>query len=174
MEPRIHVLTLAVGDLERALAFYRDGLGLSSPGVVGSEFVGSSSVPAGAVAMFELEDGLILALYPRSELAKDANVPLGASRRESSASGISGRSSGTLDATASDQTASCCSKPQTAIGLRRASRARRPSRESALGESVWPAPSRCVEAGSAEGSRPALPALSRSPNGGRSKLANVG
>jgi len=29
------------------------------------------------VVMFELDDGLILALYPRTELAKDANVPLG-------------------------------------------------------------------------------------------------
>jgi catechol 2,3-dioxygenase-like lactoylglutathione lyase family enzyme len=77
MEPRIHVLTLAVGDLERTLAFYRDGLGLSSPGVIGTEYMGSSAEPAGAAAMFELDDGLILALYPRSELAKDANVPLG-------------------------------------------------------------------------------------------------
>jgi hypothetical protein len=78
MESRIHVLTLAVDDLERALAFYRDGLGLSSPGVVGVQWEGSDDTPAGAVAMFQLDDGLILALYPRTELAKDANVPLGA------------------------------------------------------------------------------------------------
>ena len=76
MEPRIHVITLAVSDLERALAFYRDGLGLESPGVVGTEFVGDDTPPAGAVAMFQLAGGLILALYPRSELAKDAEVPL--------------------------------------------------------------------------------------------------
>jgi len=31
MQARIHVITLAVQDLDRALAFYRDGLGLSSP-----------------------------------------------------------------------------------------------------------------------------------------------
>jgi len=78
MEPRIHVLTLAVTDLERALAFYRDGLGLSSPGVVGTEFSGDGTTPAGAVAMFELDGGLVLALYPRAELAKDANIPVGA------------------------------------------------------------------------------------------------
>ena len=30
MESRIHVITLAVADLERALAFYREGLGLDS------------------------------------------------------------------------------------------------------------------------------------------------
>ena len=80
MQPRIHVLTLAVDDLDRALQFYRAGLGLESPGVVGTEFAGDDANPAGAVAMFELEGGLILSLYPRSELAKDANVPLGPPR----------------------------------------------------------------------------------------------
>jgi catechol 2,3-dioxygenase-like lactoylglutathione lyase family enzyme len=77
MEARIHVITLAVNDLDRALAFYRDGLGLDSPGVVGTEFAGDDVNPAGAVAMFQLQGGLILALYPRRELAKDAKVPLG-------------------------------------------------------------------------------------------------
>jgi catechol 2,3-dioxygenase-like lactoylglutathione lyase family enzyme len=76
MEPRIHVITLGVSDLERALAFYRDGLGLESPGVVGTEFAGDDTTPAGAVAMFQLGGGLSLALYPRTELAKDANVAL--------------------------------------------------------------------------------------------------
>jgi uncharacterized protein len=77
MQPRIHVLTLAVSDLDRALQFYRSGLGLESPGVVGTEFAGDDANPAGAVAMFELDGGLILSLYPRTELAKDANVPHG-------------------------------------------------------------------------------------------------
>jgi uncharacterized protein len=77
MERRINVVTLAVSDLERSLAFYREGLGLTSAGVIGSEFVGDDENAAGAVAMFELDGGLILALYPRSELAKDANVALG-------------------------------------------------------------------------------------------------
>jgi catechol 2,3-dioxygenase-like lactoylglutathione lyase family enzyme len=75
MEPRVDVLTLGVGDLERALAFYR-ALGLESPGVIGTQFVGDETTPAGAAAMFELRGGLTLALYPRSELAKDANMPL--------------------------------------------------------------------------------------------------
>jgi len=38
MEPHIDVITLAVGDLDRSLAFYRDGL--ATPGVTGTEFVG--------------------------------------------------------------------------------------------------------------------------------------
>jgi uncharacterized protein len=77
MEPRINVITLAVEDLERALAFYRDGLGLESTGVIGTEFPGDADSPAGAVAMFELEGGLILAVWPRSELARDANISPG-------------------------------------------------------------------------------------------------
>jgi hypothetical protein len=77
MQPRIHVVTLAVDDLERALAFYREGLGLDSPGVVGTEFVGDDVNPGGAAAMFELEGGLILSLFGRSDLAKDAGIPLG-------------------------------------------------------------------------------------------------
>lgn len=77
MQPRIHALTLAVSDLNRALTFYRDGLGLESTGVIGTEFAGDETNPAGATAMFHLQDGLTLALYPRMELAKDAKIPFG-------------------------------------------------------------------------------------------------
>jgi hypothetical protein len=77
MEPRIDVITLAVGDLGRALDFYRDGLGLESQGVVGTQFTGDDETPAGAIALFHLGGGLMLSLYPRTELAKDADVPLG-------------------------------------------------------------------------------------------------
>jgi catechol 2,3-dioxygenase-like lactoylglutathione lyase family enzyme len=77
MQPRIHVITLAVSDLARALAFYRDGLGLASAGVIGTEFIGDETHPAGAIVTFQLHGGLILALYPRTELAKDARVPFG-------------------------------------------------------------------------------------------------
>lgn len=76
MEPRIHVITLAVADLDPALEFYRR-LGLNSAGVIGTEFTGDDENPAGAAAMFNLEGGVILALYPRTELAKDAAVPFG-------------------------------------------------------------------------------------------------
>ena len=76
MEPRIHVITLAVSDLEQALDFYR-ALGLESSGVIGTEFTGDDTNPSGRAAMFELEGGLMLALYPRTELAKDANLAFG-------------------------------------------------------------------------------------------------
>jgi catechol 2,3-dioxygenase-like lactoylglutathione lyase family enzyme len=74
MKPRINVITLAVADLDKSLAFYRDGLGLPTKGIVGSEFKGSEREPSGTVAFFELQGGLILALYPRSELVRDSNV----------------------------------------------------------------------------------------------------
>jgi len=74
MEARIHVLTLAVNNLERALTFYREGLGLESQRLGGTEFPGDDTHPAGAIARFQLEGGLILTVYPRSELAKDGNV----------------------------------------------------------------------------------------------------
>ena len=75
MEPRVDVLTLGVADLERALVFYR-ALGLESEGLIGTEFEGDETTPAGAAVRFELRGGLSLMLYPRSELAKDANAPL--------------------------------------------------------------------------------------------------
>jgi uncharacterized protein len=70
MKPRITLVTLGVADLERSLAFYREGLGFpSEEGIVGKEF------EHGAVAFFELESGLRLALWPRASLAHDAGIP---------------------------------------------------------------------------------------------------
>lgn len=70
MKPRISVITLGVEDLERSLAFYRDGLGLESPGVVGQEF------EYGAVAFFQLEGGLMLAVWPHGSISKDTGLPI--------------------------------------------------------------------------------------------------
>jgi len=75
MRARVHALTLGVSDLERSLTFYRE-MGLHSRGVIGTEFAGDDANPAGEAAMFELDDGFIISLYPRSELAKDAGVEL--------------------------------------------------------------------------------------------------
>ena len=38
MKARISVITLGVDDLEKSLAFYRDGLGLKTDGIIGTEF----------------------------------------------------------------------------------------------------------------------------------------
>ncbi|QMU26589.1 VOC family protein [Adhaeribacter radiodurans] len=68
MQPRISVVTLAVNDLEKAVAFYRDGLGLPTQGIIGKEF------EYGAVAFFDLQNGLKLALWPRTSLAHDTQL----------------------------------------------------------------------------------------------------
>lgn len=70
MKPRITVLTLGVDDLEKSLVFYRDGLGLPTQGIFGTEF------EHGAVAFFDLNEGLKLAIWPRSSLAHDSGVEL--------------------------------------------------------------------------------------------------
>ncbi len=76
MEPRLDVITLAVADLEAALEFYRR-LGLESKGVVGTQWSDEETGANGAIAMFRLEGGLLLNLYPRTDLAKDAAIPVG-------------------------------------------------------------------------------------------------
>ncbi len=72
MKPGISVLTLGVDDLERAVRFYRDGLQLHTTGIIGTEF------ESGAVAFFDLQPGLKLALWPRASIARDSGLCLGA------------------------------------------------------------------------------------------------
>jgi uncharacterized protein len=83
VKQHITALTIGVDDLERSLAFYRDGLGFQTNGIIGTEFKGDETHPSGAAVKFELQNGLILALYPRTELAKDAKQPVvvGVSKR---------------------------------------------------------------------------------------------
>ncbi|MEV6558859.1 VOC family protein [Nocardia sp. NPDC051756] len=76
MQVHINAITLGVSDLERALRFYRDGLGLSSPGIIGTEYVADGDTPGGSAAMFTLGNGLMLSLYSRSDLAADAALPV--------------------------------------------------------------------------------------------------
>jgi uncharacterized protein len=71
MDARITVLTIGVNDLERALQFYRDGLGFETEGIVGTEF------EQGAVAFFNLQPGLMLAIWPRESIARDAGIEPG-------------------------------------------------------------------------------------------------
>jgi uncharacterized protein len=68
MKPRVTMLTLGVDDLERSVKFYRDGLGFPTEGIIGTEF------EHGAVAFFDLEHGLKLALWKRGDLAFDVGV----------------------------------------------------------------------------------------------------
>ena len=69
MKPRITVITIGVDDLERALRFYRDGLGFVTEGIIGEEF------EYGAVAFFDLQAGLKLAIWPRTSISLDSGIP---------------------------------------------------------------------------------------------------
>jgi uncharacterized protein len=71
MDARITVLTIAVDDLQRSLEFYRDGLGFKTDGIIGTEF------EHGAVAFFDLQPGLKLAIWPRESIARDAGIEPG-------------------------------------------------------------------------------------------------
>lgn len=71
MRPRLTVITLGVDDLERSLAFYRDGLGFPTQGIVGREF------EHGAVAFFDLQSGVRLAIWTRDDIAFDTGLPKG-------------------------------------------------------------------------------------------------
>ena len=70
MRARVTVITLGVDNLERALSFYRDGLGLSTDGIVGQEF------EHGAVAFFDLQNGVKLAIWPRKSISHDSGISL--------------------------------------------------------------------------------------------------
>lgn len=70
MNPRITVITISVDDLERSLRFYRDGLGLATEGIFGKEF------EHGAVAFFDLQAGLKLAIWPRKSISHDSGISL--------------------------------------------------------------------------------------------------
>lgn len=71
MQPRVTVITIGVDDLEAALQFYRDGLGFPTLGIIGTEF------EHGAVAFFDLQPGLRLAIWPRKSIAHDSGIAAG-------------------------------------------------------------------------------------------------
>lgn len=77
MDAKVSYITLAVEDLDRSLAFYRDGLGWPTQGIVAEEFHDELTGAAGTIAIFSLEGGLAFMLYERTNLAKDASVPTG-------------------------------------------------------------------------------------------------
>ena len=62
MEPRLSLVTLGVSDLERSAEFYEGVLGLPR-------------IPTPPEVVFFELGATWLALFPRSELAKDAGVP---------------------------------------------------------------------------------------------------
>ena len=75
MQAKIFFITLAVDDLGRSVAFYRDGLGWPTEGIIGQEFHDEVTGADGTIAFFALDAGLMLGLYERANLAKDAHLP---------------------------------------------------------------------------------------------------
>lgn len=70
MRQRLNLLTLGVSDLRKSIAFYQKGLGWQTRGIVGEEYEN------GAVVLFELDNGMMLCLYERKNLAWDSNLKL--------------------------------------------------------------------------------------------------
>jgi uncharacterized protein len=85
-------VSLILGHLERALRFSRDGLGLPTEGIIGKELA------YGAVVFIELPAGVRLALWPRSSIAHDARLALGAPRPTELTLGHNVSSKGEVDA----------------------------------------------------------------------------
>ena len=71
MKSRITLITLGVSDLDKSLIFYRDGMGLPTQGIVGTEF------EDGAIVFFKMNGGLTLALWPKKSMAKEAKIKVG-------------------------------------------------------------------------------------------------
>ena len=70
MKPRVSVITIGVDNLEKSLVFYSEGLGFPTEGIIGKEF------EHGAVAFFDLQPGLKLAIWSRKDLAYETKVKL--------------------------------------------------------------------------------------------------
>jgi len=68
MKARISVITLGVDNLETSLEFYQNGLGFPTEGIIGREF------EHGAVAFFDLRNGLKFAIFERPNIAHDAGI----------------------------------------------------------------------------------------------------
>lgn len=68
MDPRIHIITLGVTNLERSYLFYHHGLGFPT-----------TRTPNGGIIFFQT-GGVCLALYPADELAEDVSPDFPAER----------------------------------------------------------------------------------------------
>ena len=97
MQAKIFFITLAVDDLARSVAFYRDGLGWPTDGIVGQEFHDDLTGADGTIAFFKLDGGLLLGLYERDNLAKDASLALGARSSTEFSLGIPAKSRAEVD-----------------------------------------------------------------------------
>jgi uncharacterized protein len=68
MKQTINILTLGVNDLEKSLKFYQEGFGWQTKGIAGTEFEN------GAIVVFNLDNGIMVSLYERKNLAWDSGL----------------------------------------------------------------------------------------------------
>src|SRR5712691_10766676 len=97
MRAKIFFITLAVDDLDRSVGFYRDGLGWPTEGIVEQEFHDEVTGADGTIAIFTLDGGLLLTLYERTNLAKDASLPAGPPSSTEFSLGIPAQSQAEVD-----------------------------------------------------------------------------
>ncbi len=97
MRAKVFFITLAVADLDRSVAFYRDGLGWPTEGIVGREFHDEVTGAEGTIAFFKLDGGLLLGLYERANLARDARLPPGPPSSTEFSLGLPARSQAEVD-----------------------------------------------------------------------------
>ncbi|MCT9620018.1 VOC family protein [Curtobacterium sp. C2H10] len=72
----MHAITLPVADVARSAEFYRALLGIDGSGVIGTEYPATDTEAGGTTAMFTLDDGLIVSVYGRDDMAKDSGTAL--------------------------------------------------------------------------------------------------
>ncbi len=89
MEQRVSIVTLGVADLKRSTEFYER---------IGWRHSGASSE---GIVFFQA-GGMALALYPRAELAKDANVPADGDGFSGVSLAYNARNRGEVDTTLED------------------------------------------------------------------------
>lgn len=97
MRKKIIFITLAVDDLDRSVAFYRDGLGWHTEGIVARELHDEVTDAYGTIAFFALDGGLMIGLYERTNLAKDASMPAGTRSSTEFSLGIPAESQAEVD-----------------------------------------------------------------------------
>lgn len=73
----MHAITLAVADVARSAEFYRTLLGIDGSGVIGTEYPATETQAGGTTAMFTLDDGIVVSVYGRDDMAKDSGTRLG-------------------------------------------------------------------------------------------------
>ncbi len=96
MKPRVNVLTLATDDIERAVAFYRDGLGWATEGITGGTDLWDP------VVFFDCANGMKIAFWSRRGIARDAGVAEGPASGTEFTLGYNVNTPAEVDATIAD------------------------------------------------------------------------